>query len=131
MDTYRLSSTSTVPFENPATYFCRSQLGASSRRATADKLPIPPEATLKIREIRAAPVDLTPRPTTVPRVPRQAADGFVSPMRRYNEYRRAAGKAPLKVRPAGGAPGDRTHRDRFPQHPAPALRMLRSPMLVA
>src|SRR5260221_12590671 len=73
---------------------------AGSARATlslrsAGRLPIPPEATLKIREIRAAPVDLTPRPTTVPPVPRQAADGFVSPMRRYNEYRRAGGEGPL------------------------------------
>jgi hypothetical protein len=43
---------------------------------------------LKISDIRAATVDLTPRPRTVPRVPRQSTDGFVSPMRRYNEYRR-------------------------------------------
>ena len=48
---------------------------------------------MKIKEIRAVPVDLTPRPTTVPRVPRQATDGFVSPMRRYGEYRRGGWEA--------------------------------------
>jgi L-rhamnonate dehydratase len=44
---------------------------------------------VKIKEIRAAVIDLTPRPTTAPRVPRQPSDGFVSPMARYPEFRRA------------------------------------------
>ena len=44
-------------------------------------------STVKIKEIRAAAIDLTPRPTTAPRVARQADRGFVSPMARYPEYR--------------------------------------------
>jgi L-rhamnonate dehydratase len=43
---------------------------------------------MKIRSIRAVPVDLAPRPRTPPRVARQATDGFVSPMRRYPELKR-------------------------------------------
>ena len=44
---------------------------------------------MKIKEIRAATVDLTPRPRTQPRVPRQPTEGFVSPMARYPEFKRA------------------------------------------
>lgn len=44
---------------------------------------------MKIRSIRAVTIDLTPRPTTTPRVPRQQVEGFVSPMARYPEFRRA------------------------------------------
>jgi L-rhamnonate dehydratase len=44
---------------------------------------------VKIRSIRAAAIDLTPRPTTTPRVPRRQVEGFVSPMARYPEFRRA------------------------------------------
>lgn len=43
---------------------------------------------MKIRSIRAAAIDLTPQPTTTPRVPRQPVEGFVSPMARYPEFRR-------------------------------------------
>ena len=42
---------------------------------------------MKIASIRAAAIDLTPKPTTQPRVPRQEVDGFVSPMARYPEFR--------------------------------------------
>ena len=39
---------------------------------------------MKIKEIRAIPIDITPRPTTEPRVPRLAEpDEFISPMSRY------------------------------------------------
>ncbi|MBI2942382.1 MAG: L-rhamnonate dehydratase [Chloroflexi bacterium] len=44
---------------------------------------------MKIKEIRAAAIDLTPRPTTPPRVPRQAVEGFITPMARYPEFRRS------------------------------------------
>ncbi|MGH2530978.1 MAG: enolase C-terminal domain-like protein [Thermomicrobiales bacterium] len=44
---------------------------------------------MKIKAIRAAAIDLTPRPTTPPRVPRQDVDGFVSPMARYPDFRRS------------------------------------------
>jgi L-rhamnonate dehydratase len=46
-------------------------------------------ASVKIKEIRAVAVDITPRPTTPPRVPRQPVDGFISPMARYPEFKRA------------------------------------------
>jgi L-rhamnonate dehydratase len=45
---------------------------------------------MKIASIRAAAIDLTPRPTTKPRVSRQEVPGFVSPMARYPEFSRAA-----------------------------------------
>jgi L-rhamnonate dehydratase len=44
---------------------------------------------VKIKEIRAATVDLTPRPRTQPRVPKQPTEGFVSPMARYPEFKRS------------------------------------------
>ncbi|HVC34059.1 MAG TPA: mandelate racemase/muconate lactonizing enzyme family protein [Chloroflexota bacterium] len=44
---------------------------------------------MKIKEVRAAAVDVTPRPTTPPRVPRQTVNGFVSPMSRYPEMPRS------------------------------------------
>lgn len=43
---------------------------------------------MKIASIRAAAIDLTPRPTTPPRVPSHPTDGFVSPMARYPEFTR-------------------------------------------
>jgi L-rhamnonate dehydratase len=51
---------------------------------------------VKIKEIRAAAIDLTPRPTTQPRVPRQPVDGFVSPMSRYPEFKRSQWANPWK-----------------------------------
>ena len=45
---------------------------------------------MKIKEIRAVAVDVTPRPKTTPRVPRQATNGFVSPMARYPEFPRSS-----------------------------------------
>ena len=45
---------------------------------------------MKIKEIRAVAVDLTPRTTTAPRVPKLDNDGFISPMARYPEFNRAA-----------------------------------------
>ena len=44
---------------------------------------------MNIRSIHAIAIDVTPRPTTEPRVPRQPTDGFISPMRRYPEVPRA------------------------------------------
>lgn len=44
---------------------------------------------MKIRSIRAAVVDITPRLVTSPRVPRRDDDpGFISPMERYPEFHR-------------------------------------------
>jgi L-rhamnonate dehydratase len=44
---------------------------------------------MKIKDIRAVTVDISPTITTKPRVERQNVDGFVSPMRRYPEFRRS------------------------------------------
>jgi L-rhamnonate dehydratase len=44
---------------------------------------------VKIRSIRAAVVNLPSQIKTTPRVPRQDVDGFISPMARYPELRRA------------------------------------------
>ena len=49
---------------------------------------------MKIKSIHAVPIDVTPRPTTTPRVPRQPGDGFVTPMRRYPELQRSDWSAP-------------------------------------
>ncbi len=43
---------------------------------------------MKIKEIRAFPIDLTPSSKTEPRVPRQATDGFINPMARYPDYQK-------------------------------------------
>lgn len=51
---------------------------------------------MKIREIRAAAIDITPRPTTQPRVPKQPTEGFGSPMARYPDIRRAAWSNPWR-----------------------------------
>ena len=45
---------------------------------------------MRIEQIRAFPIDVTPQQTTQPRVPQQTGDAsFVSPMRRYSEYTKA------------------------------------------
>ena len=49
---------------------------------------------MKIKSIHAVPIDVTPHPTTAPRVPRQPGDGFVTPMRRYPELQRTDWSAP-------------------------------------
>lgn len=51
---------------------------------------------MQIRSVRAATVDVTPRPATSPRVPRQATGGFVSPLARYPELPRARWTAPWR-----------------------------------
>ncbi|NBT95871.1 MAG: hypothetical protein EBT47_12950, partial [Chloroflexi bacterium] len=51
---------------------------------------------MKIKSIRAATVDLSPRPTTSPRVPKQPTDGFSSPMLRYPEFGRSRWNATWK-----------------------------------
>ena len=43
---------------------------------------------MKIKEVRAATVDLARQPQTAPRVPRQPTEGFAGPMQRYPEFRR-------------------------------------------
>ena len=43
---------------------------------------------MKIKEIRAALVDIAPQPKTAPRVPRQPTEGFASPMQRYPDLKR-------------------------------------------
>lgn len=48
---------------------------------------------MKIKEIRAVAVDLTPEQTTAPRVPKLETDGFISPMARYPEFNRAGWNA--------------------------------------
>jgi L-rhamnonate dehydratase len=44
---------------------------------------------VKIKDIRAATVEIAPQTKTTPRVSRQASEGFASPMQRYPEFRRA------------------------------------------
>ena len=44
---------------------------------------------MKIKEIRAAAIDISPTLTTQPRVPKQPTEGFGSPMNRYPDLRRA------------------------------------------
>ena len=44
---------------------------------------------MKINSVRAVAVDVTPQMRTMPRVPKQPTDGFISPMRRYPEMKRA------------------------------------------
>ncbi len=44
---------------------------------------------MKIKEIRAVAVDLTPQAKTKPRVPQRETNGFISPMARYPEFSRA------------------------------------------
>ena len=79
---------------------------------------------MKIREIRAAPVDLTPRPTTVPRVSLQATDGFVSPMRRYTEYRRAEWSAHWKRAAVVVTAEDGTYGLGFTNHAGPVCEIV-------
>jgi len=47
------------------------------------------EGQVKIASIRAAAITVAPQHTTTPRVPRQSTDGFISPLARYPEFRRA------------------------------------------
>ncbi len=84
----------------------------------------PWETILKIRDIRAAAVDLTPRPKTVPRVARQATDGFVSPMRRYNEYRRADWHAHWKRAAVVVSAEDGTYGLGFTNHAGPVCEIV-------
>lgn len=51
---------------------------------------------MKIKEIRAAAIDLAPRPKTSPRVPRQQVGGFVTPLARYPELSRASWATPWR-----------------------------------
>jgi len=51
---------------------------------------------MKIREIRAAAIDITPNVTTKPRVPKQPNKGFGSPMLRYPDIRRSSWSNPWK-----------------------------------
>ena len=44
---------------------------------------------MKIKDIRAVAVNLTPESKTEPRVPRVETDGFTSPMARYSEFKRS------------------------------------------
>jgi L-alanine-DL-glutamate epimerase-like enolase superfamily enzyme len=51
---------------------------------------------MKIQSIRAAAVDVTPRPSTTPRVARQTVSSFVSPMERYPDIPRTTWASPWK-----------------------------------
>ncbi|MCC6178913.1 MAG: L-rhamnonate dehydratase [Chloroflexi bacterium] len=51
---------------------------------------------MKIKEIRAAAIDIAPRITTQPRVPKQQVEGFGSPMARYPDIRRASWSNPWR-----------------------------------
>ena len=44
---------------------------------------------MKIKEIRAIAVNLTPKNKTKPRVPQQSTEGFISPMARYTDIKRS------------------------------------------
>ncbi len=49
---------------------------------------------MKIKEIRAAAIDITPKLTTQPRVPKQPTEGFSSPMARYPDLKRSTWSNP-------------------------------------
>ena len=51
---------------------------------------------MKIKEIHAAAIDVTPRPATAPRVPKLDTPDWVSPMVRYPELRKSDWSAPWK-----------------------------------
>ncbi len=51
---------------------------------------------MKIKEIRAAAIDVTPRPATAPRVPKLDTADWVSPMMRYPEFRKSDWATPWK-----------------------------------
>ena len=44
---------------------------------------------MKIKDIRAVAVDISPDQKTEPRVPKLPTDGFISPMARYPEFKRS------------------------------------------
>jgi len=79
---------------------------------------------LKIRDVRAATVDLTPRTRTVPRLAREATDGFVSPMRRYNEYQRADWHAHWKRAAVVVSAEDGTYGLGFTNHAGPVCEIV-------
>lgn len=49
---------------------------------------------MKIKDIRAVAIDITPKLRTVPRVPQQKTNSFVSPMERYPEFARSSWSNP-------------------------------------
>ena len=49
---------------------------------------------MKIKSIKAVAVDLSPNPTTAPRIPRQQVPDWVSPMMGYSEFSKADWSAP-------------------------------------
>lgn len=44
---------------------------------------------MKIKDIRAIPIDVTPNQTSEPRVPKQKTEGFISPMERYSDLKKS------------------------------------------
>ncbi len=51
---------------------------------------------MKIKDIRAVPIDVSPKQTTEPRVPKLPTDGFISPMERYPEFKKSEWTASWK-----------------------------------
>lgn len=81
-------------FASPSGIFHLRRLDKAGRaadtpRESSDTATSKEACRVKIQSIRAAAIALTPTPATPPRVPRQVVDGFVSPMARYPELRRA------------------------------------------
>jgi L-rhamnonate dehydratase len=79
---------------------------------------------MKIKSIRAAGVDVTPRPTTTPRVPRQSVPGFVSPLERYPDLPRARWTDPWKRTACVVTADDGTFGLGFTIHGGPVERII-------
>ena len=62
-----------------------ARLRASGRRSPTS---FGIQCDMKIKDIGAFPIDLTPSIQTEPRVPKKASKGFISPMARYPEYQK-------------------------------------------
>src|SRR4051794_24793990 len=80
--------------------------------------------TVKIKDIRAATVDLAPQPKTAPRVARQATAGFASPMQRSPEFRRADWSPPWRRAAVVVTAEDGTFGVGFTNHSGPVREIV-------
>lgn len=90
-------------------------------------------ATVKIKDIRAAIVDLAPHPKTAPRASRRPTDGFASPMQRYPELSRASWSARWHRVAVVVTAEDGTFGTGFTNHGAPVREIINghfAPVLV-
>ncbi|HET7771312.1 MAG TPA: mandelate racemase/muconate lactonizing enzyme family protein [Chloroflexota bacterium] len=79
---------------------------------------------MKIKEIRAALVDIAPPMTTKPRVERQLSEGFASPMQRYPDVKRSDWSARWKRAAVMVTAEDGTFGLGFTNHGAPVREIV-------